>query len=179
MSDPRPPEDVKLISSVFSPKKGYLAEALSRLTDRYGPVEWKSPPLFFDRTTYYAREMGWPLYRSFVSFERLVAADRLMDIKLSTNGIEQDYLHNGHRQVNIDPGLISAERLVLATGKNYVHRIYLGKGIYADLTLIFKKGSYRALDWTYKDYASPEMIQYFNDIRATYMAQLKERKRID
>ncbi|MCK4785250.1 MAG: DUF4416 family protein, partial [Desulfobacteraceae bacterium] len=80
---------------------------------------------------------------------------------------------------NIDPGCISPERLILATGKNYVHRIYLSKGIYADLTLIFKKGSFSPLKWTYPDYADPEVIGFFNGVRGQYMDQLREMKRID
>ncbi|MFO7987812.1 MAG: DUF4416 family protein [Desulfatiglandaceae bacterium] len=179
MSDPKAPDEVKLVSSLFSPRKRYIDQAAERLRQMYGPIEWKSPELFFDRTTYYAREMGWPLHRRFVSFERLVPPDGLVEIKHTTNRIEAEYVEHGKRRINIDPGYVSAERLVLATGKNYIHRIYLGKGIYADLTLIFRKGSYRPLDWTYRDYADPEMVQYFNEIRATYMEQLREGKKID
>lgn len=179
MSEPNPPDEVKLISSLFSPERPCIDQAIERLKEIYGPVEWESPELFFDRTTYYAREMGWPLHRRFVSFKRLVPPEGLVEIKLTTNRIEAEYAEDGKRRINIDPGIISAERLVLATGKNYIHRIYLGQGIYADLTLIFVKGSYRSLDWTYRDYADPEMVQYFNDIRAAYREQLRERKRID
>jgi hypothetical protein len=71
------------------------------------------------------------------------------------------------------------ERLILATGKNYVHRVYLSKGIYADLTLIFRKGSFRPVKWTYPDYATPELIGFFNEIRKKYMEQLREMKRLD
>jgi hypothetical protein len=179
MSIPSAPEDVKLFSSLFSPLKKNIQEVIEQLRDRFGPIDWLSPECFFDRTTYYAREMGWPLHRRFLSFERLVGPDTLVDIKLATNRIESAYLEDGNRRINIDPGHISAERLVLATGKNYIHRIYLKKGIYADLTLIFSKGSYRPLEWTYKDYADPRVIEWINEIRSTYMEQLRERKKID
>ena len=96
-----------------------------------------------------------------------------MEIKRTTNKIENGYLQDGKRQVNIDPGYISLERLVLATGKNYTHRIYLSKGIFADLTLIFHKGSFSPLQWTYEDYASPEIIAFFNDVRDRYKGQLR------
>lgn len=135
--------------------------------------------MFFDRTQYYAREMGWPLYRRFVSFEELISPETLVELKLTTNAIENEYLFQGNRQVNIDPGYISAERLILSTGKNYVHRVYLGKGIYADLTLVFKRGSFRPLEWTYRDYSAPEMIAYFNELRSAYMEKRREMKRID
>ena len=151
---------------------------IAQLSGIYGPVDWVSPELFFDRTRYYAREMGWPLYRRFISFEKLAYPDRLVEIKVKTNEIEGKYLREGNRRVNIDPGYISAERLVLATGKNYIHRIYLSKGIYADLTLVFKKESFRPVAWTYPDYAELEVIGYLNGVRKKYMGQLKEIRRI-
>jgi len=179
MSQPHPPDKVLLISSLFSPDRAIIDRAVAHISETYGPVEWVSPEMFFDRTRYYAGEMGWPLYRRFVSFEELIPPDTLADAKLATNAVESRYLIQGNRQVNIDPGYISAERLVLATGKNYVHRIYLAHGIYADLTLIFKKGGFRPLEWTYRDYAAPEMIAVFNELRRVYMEKLKEMKRID
>jgi hypothetical protein len=117
--------------------------------------------------------MGWPLHRRFVSFEQLIRPLNVVEIKLTTNKIENDHLQDGKRQINIDPGYISLERLVLATGKNYAHRIYLSKGIYADLSLIFHKGSFDPLPWTYKDYASPETIALFNNVRERYKRQLR------
>ena len=179
MSHPREPDPVKLISSVFSHEKGIIEKVIGELSDIYGPVDRISPELLFDRTRYYAKEMGWPLQRRFVSFEKLVPAGTLVEVKLKTNEVEQKYLRGGNRTVNIDPGCISPERLILATGKNYVHRIYLSKGIYADLTLIFKKGSFSPLKWTYPDYADPEVIGFFNGVRGQYMDQLREMKRID
>ena len=161
MSTPGISDDVKLISSVFSPRETLIHETLSELEGLFGPIEWKSPPLFFDRTQYYAREMGWPLHRRFVSFRALIRPEDLVDVKIQTNRIENGHLREGQREVNIDPGYICLERLVLATGKNYTHRIYLAKGIYADLTLIFNKGGYRPLPWTYRDYADPEVITFF------------------
>jgi hypothetical protein len=178
MSYPREPEPVKIISSLFSPERECIDKVISQLSGVYGPLDWLSPELFFDRTKYYAREMGWPLYRRFISFEKVLPPDRLTEIKLKTNQIEEQYLRDGKRMINIDPGYISPERLILATGKNYVHRVYLSKGIYADLTLIFKKGSFKPVAWTYPDYAGPEIIGYFNGIRKRYMEQLREMRRI-
>jgi hypothetical protein len=179
MSRPHEPDPVKLITSLFSPEKELINRIISELAGVFGRVDWISPELLFNRTKYYAREMGWPLHRRFISFEKLVPADGLAEIKLRSNEIEQQYLHNGNRKVNIDPGYISLERLILATGKNYVHRVYLSKGVYADLTLIFEKGSYRPLKWTYRDYADPETIGFFNGVREQYFKQLREIKRVD
>ena len=179
MSQPHEPDPVKLIASLFSPEKEIIDTVVGELSEIIGLVDWISPELLFDRTKYYAREMGWPLHRRFISFAQLVPADHLVAIKLKTNGIEEQYRREGNRLVNIDPGLISPERLILATGKNYVHRVYLSKGIYADLTLIFQKGSFRPVKWTYPDYATPELIGVFNEIRKKYMEQLRGMKRLD
>ncbi len=173
MSSPREAEDVKLISSIFSPHKELIDRVIGELEQTVGLKDWISPELLFDRTKYYAREMGWPLHRRFISFESLIRPRDIVEIKRTTNKIENGYLQDGKRQVNIDPGYISLERLVLATGKNYTHRIYLSKGIFADLTLIFHKGSFSPLQWTYKDYASPEIIAFFNDVRDRYKGQLR------
>jgi len=179
MSHPHPPEKVRLFASLFSPDRDVIDRAMVQLSEICGTVEWVSPEMFFDRTRYYAREMGWPLYRRFISFEELIPPEALVEVKLATNAIENGSLVQGNRRINIDPGYISLERLVLATGKNYIHRIYLTKGIFADLTLVFKRGSFRPLEWTYKDYSAPEMIAVFNQLRSAYMEKLREIKRID
>jgi len=179
MSEPRLPEKVRLIASLFSPEKDIVDRVIDRLAEQYGPIEQTSPDMFFDRTRYYAREMGWPLHRRFISFEELILPETLVDVKLNTNAMENAFLVDGKRRINIDPGMISAERLILATGKNYIHRVYLSNGIYADLTLLFKRGGFQPLEWTYRDYAEPDMIRFFNELRQTYMEKLKELKRID
>jgi len=173
MSTPKEADDVKLVASLFSPEEKILEEVIVELQAMCGSADWVSPPLFFDRTRYYEKEMGWPLHRRFLSFNPLIRPEAIVDIKLQTNGLETRYLQEGGRRVNIDPGYIALERLVLATGKNYTHRIYLSKGIYADLTLVFHQGSFQTLAWTYRDYADPVVIGYFNDIREHYKNQLR------
>jgi len=173
MSNPCDADDVKLISSLFSSRQTLIDRVIGELEETFGPTDWISPELLFDRTKYYAKELGWPLYRRFISFQTLIQPDDIIEIKLATNEVEKRYLQDGKRQINIDPGYISLERLILATGKNYTHRIYLSKGIYADLSLIFHRGSYRRLEWTYRDYADPEVIDYFNDVRERYKKQIR------
>ena len=172
MSTPCEPEDVKLVSSLFSHQEPLLAQVIREIQASFGPVDWTSPPLCFDRTSYYQREMGWPLHRRFISFSRLIRPEEIVQVKLTCIRIENTYSLAGKRQINIDPGYISLERLILTTGKNYTHRIYLSKGIYADLTLVFRKGSFVSLQWTYPDYVDPTVIGYFNEVRARYKAQL-------
>lgn len=171
MSNPVPPRKVKLISSIFSPSHGLIDLVIQELSSIFGPVDWISELIPFDRTRYYEREMGWPLFRRFLSFEELIDPGQLPDIKLKTNELELKHSNDTKRQVNIDPGYVGLERLVLATGKNYTHRIYLAKGIYADLTLIFHKGTFVPLKWTYPDYKEERVIRWFNKIRERYRDQ--------
>ena len=160
-------------ADLFSQEEALIEEVIPRLTGMFGPTDWVSPGLPFDRTRYYEKEMGWPLHRRFISFMELVSPADLAEIKLRTNDVEKNCRVNGKRRINIDPGYVALERLVLATGKNYTHRIYLSRGIYADLTLIFQRGSFRPLEWTYKDYADEKVIGFFNDVRGRYKNQLR------
>jgi hypothetical protein len=174
MSSPNTATNVKLISSLFSPEKDLIENVINELEIMFGPTDWISPWLFFDRTRYYEKEMGWPLYRRFMSFRDLIRPEDIVQKKLATNMIEKKYAkEDGSRNINIDPGYITLERLVLATGKNFIHRIYLTHGIYADLTLIFKGKSYIPLEWTYMDYSDPVAIEYFNEVRSRYKGQIE------
>lgn len=173
MSTPRESDKVRLFASLFSTEKELIEKVINRQTNLFGPADSISPWLFFDRTRYYEKEMGWPLHRRFVIFRNLIAPEELVDVKLKTNEIEKEYAADDKRKINIDPGYISLERLVLATGKNYTHRIYLSRGIFADLTLVFNKGTFKPLEWTYRDYSDPASIEFFNAEREKYKNQLR------
>ena len=173
MSKPRESDKVKLFSSLFSTEKDLINRVIDELAGLFGTPDVITPWLMFDRTRYYEKEMGWPLHRRFVTFTELISPEDLVDKKLNTNKIEEKYSTEGKRRINIDPGYICLERLVLATGKNYTHRIYLSKGIYADLTLVFNKGTFKPLEWSYRDYSDTESIKFFNDEREKYKDQLR------
>jgi len=163
-----------LISSLFSNQGALIDAGIKEMEEQFGPVDWSSEMMPFDRTRYYEREMGWPLYRRFISFVRLIMPESIVDIKLITNELEKAHLDKEKRTINIDPGYVTLERLVLATGKNYSHRLYLTKGIYADLTLIFHDGTFKPLSWTYPDYAEEKVIDLFNKLRSGYLQHLRE-----
>lgn len=173
MSRPQPPAPAKLVVGLFMQKIHSVLPVAGDLQAAFGPIDLISPWFAFDCTAYYTREMGAPLFRRLIVFKRLADQGLLADIKLTTNAIEHRFAHEGKRTVNIDPGLLLRERFVLATGKNYSHRIYLDKGIYADLTLIYRKGAYRALEWTYPDYAAEGLRSYLSVIRRKYVQDLK------
>jgi len=174
VSLPRPFKPVKLVMSfIFSQGKDFLP-ALCRADQRFGPVDFVSETLAFDFTSYYSPEMGKGLWRRMVSFEPLVMPDQLVSVKLWTNAQELQILNEqGGRRLNIDPGYLAASKFILATGKDYSHRIYLGEGIYGDLTLIFQKGAFSPLPWTYPDYASEPLLGIINLLRKRYLWQLK------
>ena len=111
-----------------------------------------------------------------IAFKDLIKQDDLARIKIITNAIEEKFSQDNSRKVNFDPGYMLGERFVLATGKNYTHRIYLGLKIYADLTLIYQKGAFQTLPWTYPDYAAPDMLLFLNQVRNKYLADLKQNR---
>lgn len=173
MSKPKPAGEVKLIMSVFSADRDRLNGALEALSGQYGSADFISAFMPFEFTQYYHGEMGGPLARRFIAFEKLARPESLPDIKILTNGMEERFALGGVRRVNIDPGYISPAHLILATGKGYTHRPYLRDGIYADLTLVYRAGTFHALPWTYPDYAAVEVREMLQRIRAKYIAQLK------
>ena len=176
MSRPQPPSPAKLVIGLFMQDKALLVSAAQTLIDAFGAVDLVSPWLPFDYTDYYKPEMGAPLFRRILAFKPLIAQEDLPAIKHRTNDLENDHTHGSRRRINIDPGYLLLERFVLATGKNFSHRIYIGGGIYADLTLTYTKGTFQALPWTYPDYASAEIRQFLLQVRHKYSMDLKAQK---
>jgi len=173
MSTPKTPQPAKLVIGCLLKQKPLLAPVIRKLTDRFGPMEAISPWMAFDFTRYYEPEMGRPLVRRVMAFRRLIDQEQLSGIKRITNNVEAEFSEASQRRVNIDPGYLLPERFVLATGKNYTHRIYIGNNIYADLTLIFTQGEFRTLPWTYPDYAQPDIQKFLFQIRRKYLLDLK------
>jgi hypothetical protein len=161
---------------VISGRPSGSAPLGARLEELFGPIDFESPPAPFTFTSYYEREMGSPLSRWFVSFARLVMPDTLAAIKLRTNSLEAELAGPGGRAFNLDPGLLTLARFVLATTKESAHRIPLAGGIYADLTLRYEKGSFRPLPWTYPDYRSEPYIALFERLRGLLRDQLRSRE---
>ncbi len=168
---------------VFRPEKLVVAMLVSRIQDKdpilvelcgsFGPIDFQSHPLTFSFTDYYAAEMGSELTRIFASFATLVSPEKLAGIKLATNAIEDRFREGGDRRVNLDPGLLCLSRFLLATTKDGSHRIPLERGIYAEVTLLFERGSFRPVEWTYPDYRSPGYLSVLNAVRDLYKSQLR------
>jgi hypothetical protein len=153
-----------------------LLKALDMLSTQIGAIEKQTPITPFLHTNYYEKEMGKNLMRTFVLFRTLVERESLTEIKLIANEIERSFALNGKRTVNIDPGYVALEHVILATTKGYAHRVHLKNGIYADLTLMYRNGTYSPLEWTYPDYAEADTISLFIQWREHYKKALKCQK---
>lgn len=169
----RPPQPVKLLLPMLAPEEGLFAAVEPDLVALWGAIDYRSATLPFAHTDYYAREFGPRLWRRFIAFERLIDPGDLAAIKRAANEIEARWSEGGRRRVNLDPGYLTQAKLVLATTKNQAHRIYLGQGIYAEVTLIYREGAWRPLPWTYPDYASAAYHAVFSEIRALLGRQLR------
>jgi hypothetical protein len=173
MGTPRPPDPANLIIGVITNDQTLRSGVRAKLEPRFGMIDDQSEPVPFDFTDYYETEMGKSLVRQWFSFAPLSPLDRLAEVKLATNGLEDTWRRrDGTRQVNFDPGFLTLHNLVLATTKNYAHRIYIGNGIFAEVTMLYKQGRYEAFSWTYPDYQTAFATEFLARVRAGYVAKL-------
>ncbi len=170
MSTPKIPAPALLFLSVLSARMEEIwPELEAMLRQQFGQIRYLTEPFPFDRTAYYDAELGTPIMRRVMGFERLLPQDELAAVKLLTNTWESQLSRpDGTRRCNLDPGLLTLERLVLATGKNFSHRIYLGQGIWADLTLTFQAGDWQVHPWTFPDYAGSPLREHLHELRKIY-----------
>jgi hypothetical protein len=170
-----PPPVQYFVSLIFN-SEALLRNIETDLVALLGQIQERTSVQPFLHSDYYEKEMGRDLSRYFILFVPLASREQLPGVKLRTNEIELAYARNGSRTVNIDPGYVAPEQVVLATTKGYAHRIYLRSGIFADLTLIFENGSYHGLPWTYPDYGSQEIIALCNQWKRHYKESLRCQK---
>ncbi len=177
MAEPQSFTFVKLICGIIAPDENIIHRGEEKLAQVFGILDLKSPLFFFDFTDYYEKQMGKNLKRKFVSFEKLIKPETLSSIKHKTNRLEEEIreeLKSTHRIINLDPGFLKASSLVMATAKDFAHRVPLQDGIYAHLEFLFGKDEVRTLDWTYPDFKSKDYQKYFCDVRRLYLSQLKK-----
>ena len=165
------PGRVKIVTGMIFSDIGVFDKTVSSLSERLGPIDHQSETLGFNYTDYYKEEMGAGLKRRFISFKKLRALDHIWELKNASNRIEEKFSDSGHRRINIDPGYLTLSKLVLLTTKNYAHRIHLEDGIYSEITLFYKNGTFKPWEWTYPDYATREYISFFNGVRKSYSDQ--------
>ncbi len=174
------PKPAKLIIGILAADEGCLKAALEAINANFGKTDFLSDVWPFDQTDYYKDETGENILRQFVSIEKLIAPASLAEIKHQTNSLEQKLATklnlNLSRPVNLDPGVIEPSKLVLATTKNYSHRIYIGNKIYAEVTLVFNKGCWKSFDYTYPDYRQQCYFDFFEKVRTRLVEQLKSER---
>jgi hypothetical protein len=169
----------KLVVGVLLSRPPLKTALLDRLQRTFGPPDWVSPELPFTHTHYYDAEMGGPITRFFVSCRDLLDPARLAWAKLAANALEEEFrlpglragIPAGLRPVNLDPGLVSLARFVLASTKPSAHRVPLASGIYAEVELLYEHGAFRPVEWTYPDYRGEEYRGILEHIRGLFKAQ--------
>ncbi len=167
-------KEEKLVMGFIYKEDDIYLKAKEKLIEKFGNIDFESNKISFIHTDYYNKEIGENLLKKFISFEKFVLPDILADIKLFTNDVEKQFLYEGtnKRKINIDPGLLSLSKFILATTKNYDHRIYIGKGIYAEVTLKYTQKDFKEFEWTYPDFRTDEYKNILKIIREIYKKQI-------
>lgn len=139
------------------------------MTRSWGEFLREGPTFDFTETSYYRDSMGDGIKKQLVAFESLIDPAEIVDAKLASNTWERDFRDENDypeaRPINIDPGYLTEAKLVLATTKDRDHRIYLDRGIFAEVTIYFHRGKWASRPWTYPDYERPEVQSFLSDCR--------------
>lgn len=160
-----PPEPALLFIGTLYADPGIFNHAKEILRRNFGDILFESPSMSWDYSFYYREELGRPLCRQFIFFKDIIDPGILAEIKIKTNEIEESLSSRGKRCINLDPGYITLSKLVLASTKNYAHRIYLRKGIYAEVTLVYQDDTFKSHLFTYRDYRDKKCIDIFLEAR--------------
>ena len=177
MAQPEAPLPVKYIVAVLFRTSGQYDCAKRELISRWGTVDFEGDDHHFDVTGYYEPEMGTPLYRRLLSFASLYAPTLIVDMKLGCNDIEEMLSVEGKRTVNLDAGYLDHNKYLLASAKEAGQKVYLDKGIYADLSGRYKAGRYQPFEWSFPDFRDGRYDRELLVIRALYMKQVRKYRR--
>jgi hypothetical protein len=171
------PLPVKVFVGMVSRDTALIEEACTKLEETLGPSDMKSPVWKWEHTNYYLKEMGSGLKRQFIFFKRLVNPGIMPDLKLKTIEMENKRLNaDGGRRINLDPGYLDSARVLLVSAKDFSHRVYIGKGIYGEVTLVYSGNDYQILPYTYPDFRFREYQDLFREARRLYQAEMKLHK---
>jgi len=165
----RKPQEVKLFTGIIAVSEELVDKVFEELVEIFARIDVRSPIVAFDFTDYYSAEMGGKLLRLWAGFERPIDPSELAAIKITTNGLEEKYSVSGGRRINIDPGYITPAKVVLASTKDFSHRLYLSAGIYGEVTLMYKHKNFVPLEWTYPDYKSEAALKFLAELRLSHM----------
>ncbi len=178
MTQPAPPCPALLLMAAFSRRDTALDWGRDRAVESWGPLALESPRFEFTQTDYYEPTMGPDLKKTFFAFERPFDPGRLAETKLLSNRWEEQYAaasdHPEPRPLNLDPGYLTLGKLVLASAKDFAHRIYLSDGIYAEITLFYRHGRWEPHEWTFADYRREDYQEFFTQCREYLHRKQKE-----
>ena len=171
------PKPVKLIIGILAANEAALDAAVKAISKSFGAIDLTSDVWPFTQTDYYKDELGPNALRQFVSIEKLIDPGKLVQIKYDTNSLEQQLADSLKlslpRPVNLDPGIIEPSKLILASTKNFSHRIYIGNKMFAEVTLMYEKGHWRHFEYTFPDYRQSCYHDFLSKVRTRLMEQLK------
>jgi hypothetical protein len=174
----RKPDPVKLIIGILGCNEQAVEAAIDLIKAEFGECDLESEVWPFTHTEYYTDEMGQEIVKKFITVEKLIEPGELAEIKLKTNEMEvklAEMVGGGlSRPVNLDPGYIEPSKLVLASTKNFSHRIYIGKKIWAEVTLIYSKGQWKGFEYTFPDHTEDRYYGFFSKVRDKVIQQLRE-----
>jgi len=166
------PSKAKLFLAILYHKDAAIDRLIKKVCSEFGPIDTTYGPIPFAFTDYYEDEVGQDPLKYYLTFERTIERDVLPSIKTLTNAIESEYCVDGKRKANLDPGYLGKDKLVLASTKDFYHRIYLSQGIYGEVTLHFRKGIFRYFSWTYPDYKDEAFLEFLTKTRAAFVHSL-------
>lgn len=170
------PKKVKFICGFIYKDEKIYEKVKILMQKKFGIIDYESETIDFNFTNYYEEEMGKNLLRKFISFKILRRIEEFRKIKLYCIQLEKKFSYNNKRRINIDPGYLNEAKLVLLSTKDFYHRIYLGKGVFCELTLYYAHKNFQDLPWTYPDYRTSSYKNIFLEIRNIYRNQIKSEK---
>ena len=172
---PAVPPPVRPIVAILWADRDALDAAKEVMVEAWGELDYEGADHVFDATDYYRSEMGEGLHRRLVSFRELMSPESLVERRLRSGSIEDSLRGPNGRRVNLDPGYLDLGKVVLASLKGLSQKIYLGRGVYADLLLRFHSGAYRPFDWTFPDFRDQRYERELLEMRARYRSALAGR----
>ena len=165
----------KLFIGVIYNCEDFIKDLIKDLKKKFGTLDSVSEPMAFNHTKYYQKEMGTNLIKRFITIKKLWNPENIYKAKIITDQIENKYTTNNNRNINLDPGALTLHNIILLSTKNFMHRIPLAKGIYAELTLIYNKktNTYQEVPWTYPDYKTNDYQNILITIRNNLKKELE------
>ncbi|MCF7903074.1 MAG: DUF4416 family protein [Candidatus Marinimicrobia bacterium] len=165
---------VKPFGAIMATSEEMLETARAELERLFGPVEIQTSIFPVDEfTKYYRPEMGGGLVKQFLAFQGTMSVADMNQAKFETTHIEDKFCVNGKRTINLDPGYLTLDKLVLYTTKNFTHRIFIERGLFAEITLTYTRNGWRTHSWTYPDYQTDAALAFFTRMRQSLYKTLQ------